>query len=87
MYEHPYDVSDRPRWRDVKVSVTESELLIFARSRKSKDLRGVWKITGAMSDDSKKKRLYELRSSGAVTATLRVPQNSRCVPILDALVP
>ena len=35
----------------------------------------------------RKRRIYELRSSNLDGATLRVPAKSRCVPVLDALVP
>lgn len=87
MAELPDHVNDRPRWRDVKVSVIEGELLVYSRSRRNSDLRGVWKVTGATNHDSKKRRLYELCSSHNTFATIRIPQSSRCVPVLDALVP
>lgn len=87
MAELSDDINDRPRWRDVKVSVIENELVVFARSRRSSDLRGVWKIVGASNDESKKRRFYELRSAQDDVATIRIPQSSRCVPVLDALVP
>jgi hypothetical protein len=87
MAEATSDVQERPRWRDVKISVVEDELLVYARSRRTAHLRGVWKIIGASNDDAKKRRFYELRSTSDSAAIIRVPQSSRCIAVLDALVP
>jgi len=87
MHLHPEDANDRPRWRDVKVSVVDEELLVYARTRRSGNLRGVWKVVGAVNDGEKNRRLYEVRTASDAGATIRVPQSSRCVPILDRLVP
>ena len=87
MYLHPDDADARPRWRDVKVGVDGEELLVFARARRGGDLRGVWRVVGATNDGEKNRRLYEVRSSNDVGATIRVPMSSRCIPILDRLVP
>ena len=87
MHLHPEDANDRPRWRDVKVSVVDEELLVYARTRRSGNLRGVWKVVGAVNDGEKNRRLYEVRTASDAGATIRVPQSSRCVPILDRLAP
>ncbi len=87
MQEYPDDPGQRLRWHDVKVKVDDGELLVSARARKSSALRGVWRVVGAVSVDEKNRRLYEVRSTNDVSATLRVPQSSRCVPLLDRLVP
>ncbi len=87
MQEYSDDPGQRPRWHDVKVKVDDGELLVSARARKSSSLRGVWKVVAAVSVDEKNRRLYEVRSTNDVNATLRVPQSSRCVPLLDRLVP
>ena len=87
MHVHPQDANDRPRWRDAKVSVDGNELLVYARTRRSGNLRGVWKVVGAVNDSEKNRRFYEVRSTSDVGATIRVPQSSRCVPVLDRLVP
>jgi len=87
MQLHPHDSRDRARWTDVKVSVQEGELLVYARSRRSRSHRGVWRVVGASNDPERRRRIYELRSTNDDSASLRVPSNSRCVPVLDALVP
>ena len=87
MHLHPGDDNDRPRWHDVKVSIDDTELLVYARSRRGRNLRGVWKVVGVANDSAKNRRLYEVRTSADVGATIRVPQSSRCVPLLDRLVP
>jgi hypothetical protein len=69
------------------VSVDGNELLVYARTRRSGNLRGVWKVVGAVNDSEKNRRFYEVRSTSDVGATIRVPQSSRCVPVLDRLVP
>lgn len=87
MQLHPQDPRDHARWNDVKVGVQDGELFVLTRSRRAKDLRGVWRVIGATDDLARKRRIYELRSSNLDGATLRVPAKSRCVPVLDALVP
>lgn len=83
----PLDVHERTRWHDVKVSVDNRELYIFARSRRASDLRGTWRVVGAVDDSAKKRRIFELRNANDDAASLRVPIKSRCVPVLDELVP
>lgn len=87
MQLHPQDLNERVRWTDVKVSVQERELLVYARSRRSRNHRGVWRVMGATNDPERKRRIYELRSTNDDSASLRVPANSRCVSVLDDLVP
>ena len=87
MQLHPQDPRDHARWQDVKVGVQEGELLVHARSRRARDARGVWRVIGVVGDKDGKKRVYELRSSNGEGASLRVPARSRCVLVLDALVP
>jgi hypothetical protein len=87
MQLHPQDPRDHARWHDVKVGVQEGELLVHARSRRARDARGVWRVIGAVGDDDGKRRIYELRSSNGEGASLRVPARSRCVPVLNSLVP
>jgi len=81
------DNSTRARWHDVKVGIDDDELLVYARARRSASLRGTWKICGATDDSKKQRRLYEVRASDGGAAVIRVPMRSRCVPVLDALVP
>jgi hypothetical protein len=81
----PTSHDDKARWFDVKVGVSEGELFVYARSRRARDLRGTWRVIGASNDDSKKRRIYELRGANDDAASLRVPQSSRCVPVLDGL--
>lgn len=83
----PTEATDKPRWHDVKVAVDESELIVLARSRHARDLRGGWRIVGAVNDDQRKRRVYELRGRNDDSARLRVPLHSRCVAVLDPLVP
>jgi hypothetical protein len=89
MLEHAVgtDNSTRARWHDVKVGINDDELLVYVRSRRSASLRGNWKICGATDDPKKQRRLYEVRASDGAAAVIRVPMRSRCVPVLDALVP
>lgn len=87
MQLHPKDPREQARWTDVKVSVQEAELLVYARSRRSRNHRGVWRVVGTTHDPEHKRRIYELRSSNDDGASLRVPASSRSVPMLDALVP
>lgn len=87
MQSSSVDPNGRPRWQDVKVAVDEGELFVFARSRRARDLRGRWKMVGAADDGKGKRRIYEIRSETGDMASLRVPGNSRCVPVLDDLVP
>jgi hypothetical protein len=81
----PLSHDEKPRWHDVKVGVDEGELFVFARNRRARDLRGTWRVIGAANDDAKNRRIYELRGANDDAASLRVPQSSRCVPVLDAL--
>lgn len=83
----PLDAHERTRWHDVKVSVDEGELFVFARSRRAGDLRGTWRVVGAVDDLSKRRRIFELRNRNDDAASLRVPQSSRCVSVLNELVP
>jgi hypothetical protein len=83
----PDDPLDRPRWHDVKIAIDDRELYVFARSRRAADLRGNWRVVGAVNDDTKRRRIYELRSQNDDAASVRVPLKSRCVPVLDELVP
>ena len=83
----PLDAHERTRWHDVKVSVDEGELFVFARSRRAGDLRGTWRVVGAVDDLSKRRRIFELRNRNDDSASLRVPQSSRCVSVLNELVP
>lgn len=83
----PDDVHERTRWHDVKVAVDDRELYVFSRSRNSRDLRGNWRVVGATNDDSARRRIYELRNANDDAASLRVPQRSRCVHVLDDLAP
>ena len=83
----PLDAHERTRWHDVKVSVDEGELFVFARSRRAGDLRGTWRVVGAVDDPAKRRRIFELRNRNDDAASLRVPQNSRCVPVLNQLAP
>ncbi len=87
MQLHTDDRDPRTRWRDVKVGIDGDELLVFARSRRTGDLRGVWRVVGANNDDAKRRRLYEIRTANDSSATLRLPKSSRAVPLLDELVP
>ena len=89
MLEHTVgaDNTTRARWHDVKVAVNDDELLVYARSRRSASLRGNWKISGVTDDPKKHRRLYEVRASDGAAAVIRVPMRSRCVHVLDALVP
>lgn len=83
----PMDVHDRARWHDVKVAVDADELLVSARSRRARFLRGSWTIVGASNDAKRKRRVYELRGGESATALLRVPLHSRSVPVLDKMIP
>ena len=83
----PLDAHERTRWHDVKVSVDEGELFVFARSRRAGDLRGTWRVVGAVDDPAKRRRIFELRNRNDDAASLRVPQSSRCVSVLNELVP
>lgn len=83
----PLDAHERTRWHDVKVSVDEGELFVFARSRRAGDLRGTWRVVGAVDDLSKRRRIFELRNRNDDAASLRVPKSSRCVSVLNELVP
>jgi len=44
-------------------------------------------VVGANNDPERRRRIYEVRSTNDDGASLRVPSNSQCVPVLDALVP
>lgn len=83
----PEDVHERARWHDVKVGVEDGTLFVFARSRRAGELRGDWRVVGAVDDDRRKRRVYELRGANDEQASLRVPRHSRCVAVLDRLVP
>jgi len=81
------DETGRPRWQDVKVAVDDGELFVLARSRRARDLRGRWRVVGAVDDEQRKRRIYEVRGDDGDGASLRVPRTSRCVPVLDELIP
>lgn len=87
MQRTPADGDDRPRWHDVKVAVDAESLYVLARARRASELRGDWRVIGSSDHPAKKRRIYELRNANGDAASLRVPLNSRCVPVLDELAP
>lgn len=80
------------RAREAQVAVLPDGLLHVSRKRMMRRNGAVWRLTGRGDGPSAKVYVYLARqvSDGAeqlVDLALRIPRKSRCVAVLDALLP
>ncbi len=82
------DDADSKKWVDVRVTISESRLIIHARGRGSRFFRGRWKVSYFTDTTDLKRRHYVVVNEidAEDRAILRVPATSKCVAALDALV-
>ena len=73
------------RWREVRVTVIDGNLIVTSRGLQAIKLRGTYVMTGKSPTPPKNKQIYVLQSEQ--TLLVRIPNSSRSIPVLDALLP
>ncbi len=73
------------RWLEVRVTVIDNDLIVTSRGLQAIKLRGTYVVTGKRLSTPKYKEIYVLQ--GEKQVLLRIPNNSRSIPVLDALLP
>lgn len=72
------------RWREMRVSVDGAAVTLSSRGLGSLSLRGTYRARGKSPQPPKRRAIYILEGERRIL--LRIPSNSRAVPVLDALV-
>lgn len=82
----PLGQRDEPegRWREMRVAVDGTTVTLSSRGLGSLALRGIYRARGKSPQPPKRRAIYILEGERRIL--LRVPANSRAVPVLDALV-
>jgi|GEM_PF-4682208 len=82
----PLGQRDEPdgRWREMRVAVDGTTITLSSRGLGSLPLRGTYRARGKSPQPPKRRAIYILEGERRIL--LRVPSNSRSVPLLDALV-
>lgn len=82
----PLGQRDEPdgRWREMRVAVDGTTVTLSSRGLGSLSLRGTYRTRGKSPQPPRRRAIYVLEGDRRIL--LRVPANSRSVPILDALV-
>jgi hypothetical protein len=80
------------RNRETQIAVLPDGLLHVSRKKLMRRNGSVWRLTGRSDGPSPKVLVYLARqvsdgSDQLVDLALRIPRSSRCVPVLDALLP
>jgi hypothetical protein len=78
----PHDVPDGA-WREMRFLVDGRSLIAGSRGFRGARLRGHYSVVGKSPSPPKKKAIYVL--SGPQRVLLRLPENSRAIPHLDAM--
>lgn len=73
------------RWLEVRVTVIDGNLIVTSRGLQAIKLRGTYAVTGKSPTPPKNKQIYVLQ--GEKQILLRIPNSSRSIPVLDALLP
>lgn len=81
----PLGQRDAPdgRWREMRVAVDGTTVTLSSRGLGSLSLRGTYRARGKSPEPPKRRAIYILEGERRIL--LRVPSNSRAVPVLDAL--
>jgi len=72
------------RWREMRVLVDGSTVILSTRGLGSLGLRGEYQVQGKSPEPPRRRAIYIL--SGQRQLLLRIPSNSRAIPVLDSLV-
>lgn len=82
----PLGGRDEPdgRWREMRASVDGESVTLSTRGLGSLGLRGVYRVRGKSSQPPKRRAIYILE--GERRLLLRIPSNSRAVPVLDSMI-
>lgn len=78
----PHDIPDGA-WREMRFLVDGRALIAGSRGLRGTRLRGHYSVIAKSPEPPKKKAIYVL--SGPQRVLLRVPDNSRAIPHLDAM--
>lgn len=77
-----HDVPEGP-WREMRLLVDGNSLIAGSRGFRAARLRGHYVVIAKSPDPPRKKAIYVL--SGPQKVLIRLPDNSRAVPHLDAM--
>lgn len=82
----PLGGRDEPdgRWREMRAAVDDATITMSTRGIGSAGLRGVYRVRGKSSQPPKRRAIYILEGERRIL--LRIPSNSRAIPVLDALI-
>lgn len=82
----PLGSRDEPdgRWREMRASIDGESLTLSSRGLGSLSLRGMYRVRGKSPQPPKRRAIYILE--GERRLLLRLPDNSRAVPVLDAMI-
>jgi hypothetical protein len=81
----PLGQHDEPdgRWREMRVFIDGNTIALSTRGVGSSGLRGNYRAKGKSPEPPRRREIYILQGEHRVL--LRVPSNSRAVPVLDGL--
>lgn len=81
----PLGQHDEPegRWREMRVFIDGNIIALSTRGIGSSGLRGTYRAKGKSPEPPRRREIYILQ--GEYRVLLRVPSNSRAVPVLDGL--
>lgn len=81
----PLNSRDEPegRWRDMRIFVDGTTITLNSRGFSSLGLRGNYRLKGKSPAPPRRREIYVLE--GEQRALLRIPANSRAVPVLESL--
>lgn len=77
-----FDLPDG-RWREMRIRVDGSRLMVTARGARGMNLRGFYTVAGKSPEPPARREVYVLH--GDHRALLRIPSSSKAVPVLDGL--
>lgn len=82
----PLGSQDDPsgRWREMRASIDGATVTLSTRGLGSLTLRGDYRVRGKSSQPPKRRAIYILE--GERRLLLRIPSNSRAIPVLDSLI-
>lgn len=82
----PLGQRDEPdgRWREMRVAADGTTITLSSRGLGSLSLRGTYRVRGKSPQPPRRRAIYILEGERRIL--LRVPSNSRAVPVLDSLV-
>lgn len=82
----PLGGRDEPggRWREIRATVDGATITLSTRGLGSMSLRGTYRVLGKSPQPPKRRAIYILE--GERRLLLRIPSNSRSIPVLDAMI-